>query len=110
MRRYPWRRASRSDRRPSINKPVLAKSGQGFGQRPRFQQDAQATETILREGSKEVAERDECLRCVWKKMLAAWTEAGRLLFVDECSTNISPRPLYAGSRKGEPAPCSAPCN
>jgi len=43
-------------------------------------------------------------------MLADTTQAERFVFVEECSTNISLRPLYAWSPKGERAHCSAPRN
>jgi transposase len=55
-------------------------------------------------------ERDEFLRAAWRALVAGRIEASRLVFVDECGTNISLRPLYAWSRKGERAPCKAPCN
>jgi hypothetical protein len=38
------------------------------------------------------------------------TGAERFAFVDECSTNVSLRPLYAWSPRGERALCSAPRN
>lgn len=43
-------------------------------------------------------------------MVAGRTEFSRFVFVDECSTNTSLRPLYAWSRRGERALCSAPRN
>jgi hypothetical protein len=43
-------------------------------------------------------------------MVAGSIGAERFVFVDECSTNTSLRPLYAWSRKGERALCSAPRN
>jgi transposase len=43
-------------------------------------------------------------------LVAGRIGASRLVFVDESSTNISLRPLYAWSRKGERAPCKAPRN
>jgi transposase len=57
-----------------------------------------------------VSERDELLRCAWRTTVAGSIGAERFVFVDECSTNTSLRPLYAWSRRGERAPCSAPCN
>lgn len=43
-------------------------------------------------------------------MIAGRTSPSRFVFVDECSTNTSLRPLYAWSRRGERALCSAPRN
>jgi transposase len=57
-----------------------------------------------------VSERDELLRCAWRTTVAGSIGAERFVFVDECSTNTSLRPLYAWSRRGERAPCSAPRN
>jgi hypothetical protein len=57
-----------------------------------------------------VSERDELLRCAWRTRVAGSIGADRFVFVDECSTNTSLRLLYAWSRRGERAPCSAPCN
>ncbi len=54
------------------------------------------------------AERDEFPRRAWRAIVAEGTGADRFVFVDECGTNTSPRPLYAWSRRGERAPCSAP--
>ena len=42
--------------------------------------------------------------------MAAKSNASRFVFVEECSTNTSLRPLYAWSRRGERAFCSAPRN
>jgi transposase len=56
------------------------------------------------------SERDEFLRAAWRAMVVDTTQAERFVFVDECSTNISLRPLYAWSPKGERAHCSAPRN
>ena len=56
------------------------------------------------------SERDEFLRAVWRAMGAQTTQAERFVFVDECSTNVSLRPLYACSPRGERAHCSAPRN
>jgi DDE superfamily endonuclease len=56
------------------------------------------------------SERDEFLRAVWRAMGAETTQAERFVFVDECSTNVSLRPLYAWSPRGERAHCSAPRN
>ncbi|MDQ3913518.1 MAG: transposase [Actinomycetota bacterium] len=55
-------------------------------------------------------ERDEFLRAAWRALVAQGIEARRLVFVDECGTNISPSPLYAWSRRGERAHCSVPRN
>jgi transposase len=43
-------------------------------------------------------------------MVAGSIGADRFVFVDECSTNTSLRPLYAWSRRGERARCRAPRN
>jgi transposase len=56
------------------------------------------------------SERDELLRCAWRTTVAGSIGADRFVFVDECSTNTSLRPLYAWSRRGERGPCSAPRN
>ena len=56
------------------------------------------------------SERDEFLRAAWRALVAERTEASRFVFVDECSTNTSLRPLYAWSRRGERALCKAPRN
>jgi transposase len=56
------------------------------------------------------SERDGFLRAAWRTLVAAETDASRFVFVDECSTNTSLRPLYAWSRRGERAFCSAPRN
>jgi transposase len=56
------------------------------------------------------SERDEFLRAAWRALVAGRIGTSRLVFVDECGTNISLRPLYAWSRKGERAPCKAPRN
>jgi transposase len=55
-------------------------------------------------------ERDEFLRAAWRALVAEGIEARRLVFVDECGANISLSPLYAWSRRGERACCSAPRN
>jgi hypothetical protein len=56
------------------------------------------------------SERDAFLRTAWQAAIAGTTEAERFVFVDECSTNVSLGPLYAWSRRGERARCSAPRN
>jgi transposase len=56
------------------------------------------------------SERDEFLRYAWRAIVAGSLGAERFVFVDECSTNTSLRPLYAWSRRGERALCSAPRN
>jgi hypothetical protein len=56
------------------------------------------------------SERDEFLRAAWRVMVAGEIHAERLVFVDECSTNISLAPLYAWSLKGERAVASVPRN
>ena len=55
------------------------------------------------------SERDGFLRAAWRTLVAAEIDAGRFVD-DECSTNTSLRPLYAWSRRGERAFCSAPRN
>ena len=55
-------------------------------------------------------ERDEFLRAAWRAMVAGVLRVELLVFVDECSTNISMTPLYAYSPKGERARWSAPRN
>jgi transposase len=50
------------------------------------------------------------LRAAWRVMVAGEIHAERLVFVDECSTNISLAPLYAWSLKGERAVASVPRN
>jgi hypothetical protein len=52
------------------------------------------------------SKRDEFLRAAWRATVAGTTQAGRIVFVDECSTNVSLRPLYAWSPRGERAHCS----
>lgn len=56
------------------------------------------------------SERDEFIRAAWRVLVAGTVEAGRFVFVDECSTNTSLTPLYAWSRRGERAHCSTPRN
>ena len=56
------------------------------------------------------SERDEWLRAAWRVMVASATEPERLVFVDEMGTNTSLAPLYAWSRRGQRALCSAPRN
>ena len=56
------------------------------------------------------SERDEFLRAAWRVMVAGSIEPERLVFVDEMGTNTSLTSLYAWSRRGERAPCSAPRN
>jgi hypothetical protein len=56
------------------------------------------------------SERDEFLRAAWRAMVAGGIESERLVFVDEMGTNTSLTPLYAWSRRGERAHCSAPRN
>ena len=56
------------------------------------------------------SERDEFLRAAWRATVAGTTQADRFVFIDECSTNVSLRPLYAWSPRGERAHCSAPRN
>ncbi len=56
------------------------------------------------------SEREEFLRAAWRVMVAAATEPGRLVFVEEMGTNTSLAPLYAWSPRGERALCSVPRN
>ena len=56
------------------------------------------------------SERDGFLRAAWRTLVAAEIDAGRFVFVEHSSTNTSLRPLYAWSRRGERAFCSAPRN
>ncbi len=56
------------------------------------------------------SERDEFLRAAWKTLVAEGIDASRFVFVDECGTNTSLRPLYAWSRRGERAPALVPRN
>jgi transposase len=62
------------------------------------------------EASVGASERDEWLRAAWRVMVASATEPERLVFVDEMGTNTSLAPLYAWSRRGQRALCSAPRN
>jgi transposase len=56
------------------------------------------------------SERDGFLRAAWRALVAGGIEADRFVFVDEMGSNTSLRPLYAWSRRGERALCSAPRN
>ena len=56
------------------------------------------------------SERDEFLRAAWRVGVAGSVGAERFVFVDECGANTSLHRLYAWSRRGERAPCSAPRN
>ena len=56
------------------------------------------------------SERDEFLRTAWRVTVAGGVGAERFVFVDECGANTSLHRLYAWSRRGERAPCSAPRN
>jgi transposase len=56
------------------------------------------------------SERDGFLRAAWRALVAGGIEADRFVFVDEMGSNTSLRPLYAWSRRGERAFCSAPRN
>ena len=56
------------------------------------------------------SERDEFLRVAWRVGVAGSVGAERFVFVDECGANTSLHQLYAWSRRGERAPCSAPRN
>jgi transposase len=46
------------------------------------------------------SERDEFLRAAWRALVSGRLHAGRLVFVDECSTNTSLSPIYGWSRRG----------
>jgi transposase len=50
------------------------------------------------------------MRAAWKTTVAGSVGAEHLVFVDECGVNTSLHRLYAWSRRGERAPCSAPRN
>ena len=49
------------------------------------------------------SERDEWLRAAWRVMVAEGIDAGRLVFVDECSTHASLYPLYGWAPRGQRA-------
>ena len=55
------------------------------------------------------SERDERARSAWRKRLAA-LDPGRLVFVDECGSNVGLTPLRARAPKGERAHGKAPRN
>lgn len=55
------------------------------------------------------SERDEQARGAWRERLKG-VDPGRLMFVDECSTNVALVPRYALSPKGERAYGKAPRN
>ncbi len=55
------------------------------------------------------SERDEQARGAWRERLKG-IDPGRLVFVDECSTNVAMVPRYARSPKGERAYGKAPRN
>src|SRR5215208_6430824 len=80
------------------------------GQRLDGLSDAQAPGMEPKKRSVGASERDGFLRAAWRTLVAAQIDASRLVFVEECSTNTSLRPLYAWSRRGERAFCSAPRN
>ena len=46
------------------------------------------------------SERDKFLRTAWRVLVADASDARRLVFVDECSTNTSLSPIYGWSRRG----------
>jgi transposase len=56
------------------------------------------------------AERDEWLRAAWRVMVAQQIDPEWLLFIDEMGANTSLHSLYAWSKRGERACCSAPRN
>jgi hypothetical protein len=56
------------------------------------------------------SERDEFMRAAWKATVAGSVGAEHFVFVDECGVNTWLHQLYAWSRRGERAPCSAPRN
>jgi hypothetical protein len=56
------------------------------------------------------SERDEFLRAAWRALVAGGIEADRFVFVEEMGSNASLRPLFAWSKRGERALCSAPRN
>ncbi len=55
------------------------------------------------------SERDERARSAWRKRVAA-LDPGRLVFVDECGSNVGLTPLRARAPKGERAHGKAPRN
>ncbi len=55
------------------------------------------------------SERDEAARSAWRKRVRL-LDPKRLVFVDECGTNIALAPLYARAPKGERAFGKAPRN
>jgi transposase len=55
------------------------------------------------------SERDEAARSAWRKRVRL-LDPRRLVFVDECGTNIALAPLYARAPKGERAFGKAPRN
>lgn len=89
---------------------VLEAGWRGFGQRLYRFSDAQAYGLQPKKRSVGATERDEFLRAAWRALVAGRIGAKRLVFVDECSTNISLRPHYAWSHRGERARFRTPRN
>lgn len=56
------------------------------------------------------SERDEFLRATWRVLVSGRLNAGRFVFVDECSTNTSLSPIYGWSRRGSRVYFEAPRN
>lgn len=56
------------------------------------------------------SERDEFLRAAWRTLVAGASDAGRFVFVDECSTNTSLSPIYGWARRGHRVYFEAPRN
>src|SRR3712207_1867511 len=84
--------------------------GRRGGERLHRQSDAQTDGLDPKKRRVGASERDEFLRAAWRATVAGTTQADRFVFIDECSTNVSLRPLYAWSPRGERAHCSAPRN
>ena len=61
------------------------------------------------EASLGATERDEEARSAWRECLS-FVDPRRLVFVDECSTNIALVPRYARAPRGERAFGKAPRN
>src|SRR5215218_1764025 len=87
---------------------VSGACGGSTGERSHRLADARAYGMEPKKRSVGASERDEFLRALWRAMIAGTTQAERFVFVDECSTNVSLRSLYAWSPRGERAHCSAP--
>jgi hypothetical protein len=56
------------------------------------------------------SERNEWLRAAWKVTVAGVLDPRRLVFVDECGTQVSLAPIYGYSPKGERVRLEVPRN